>query len=361
MIASERRESNPLPQPVITGFDVGGAHLKVAQVDAAGRVAAARQVPCALWLGLDRLERALALALDGLPPVSAAAITMTGELADLFPDRATGVRRLAEALAAALPGATHRLWAGRGGFVGVAEAAARAGEIASANWLATARLAAESVGEGVLVDLGSTTTDLLVLAGGEVRAAGFTDRDRLAGGELVYTGLTRTPLMALADRAPFAGRWHALARELFATAADVHRVLGVLPEDADQHPAADGGAKTPAASAARLARMLGADRADGATGDWRRVAAWFARRQRLEIEDALLLQLSRGLVGDAAPLVGAGCGRFLVEAIAAGLGRPYRDFAGLVDAAPQARAAAATCAPAVAVAVLAARGGAGAG
>jgi (4-(4-[2-(gamma-L-glutamylamino)ethyl]phenoxymethyl)furan-2-yl)methanamine synthase len=338
---------------LLTGLDLGGAHLKAAQVTADGRVAAALQVPCALWQGLDRLERALAEARGRLHPPGPVAVTMTGELADLFPDRRTGVARLVAALAAAWPGAAPVVWAGRRGFVAAGEAEVFAADVASANWLATATLAAGRVAAGVLVDLGSTTTDVVVLAGGGVRAEGATDRERLATGELVYTGLTRTPVMALAAEAPFAGRRVTLMNELFATVADLHRILGTLPEGADQHPAADGGPKTAEASARRLARMVGADLADAAAADWRRLAGALARAQLRRVEDALELQLSRGLVPDDAPLVGAGCGRSLVERLAAGLGRPYRDFAQLVDAAdPAAGGWAATCAPAVAVALL---------
>lgn len=338
----------------ITGLDIGGAHLKLAQVEPDGRVVTALQVPCALWQGLDRLDEALARALAAALPVTTTAITMTGELADLFPDRPTGVTRLVEAVTAALPQARHHLWAGRHGFVAAAEAATCAGAVASANWLAAAGLAASVAKEGVFLDLGSTTLDVLVLQGGEVRALGLTDRERLATGELVYTGLSRTPLMALARRAPFAGRWVGVMNEHFATTADLYRLLGRLEEEADQHPAADNGPKTQEASARRLARMIGADLDDADLDHWQALAAWFARRQARLIEDALDLQLSRGLVQASAPLIGAGCGRFLIADLAARLGRPYRDFTALVDATPAARPWIATCAPAVAVAVLAA-------
>jgi (4-(4-[2-(gamma-L-glutamylamino)ethyl]phenoxymethyl)furan-2-yl)methanamine synthase len=262
------------------------------------------------------------------------------------------VRLIVEAMAAALPGAEPRVWAGRRGFVGAADAPDLALDVASANWLATGTLVARRVGDALFVDLGSTTTDVLLVAGGEVRALGTTDRERLATGELVYTGLTRTPVMALAPEAPFAGRRVALMNELFATTADVHRVLGWLPEDADQHPAADGGPKTLTGSARRLARMVGADLADGGPADWRRLAGWLAGTQLRRIEDAGALQLSRGLVPESAPLVGAGCGRFLLEPLARDLGRPYRDFADLIEADAGSIAWAATCAPAVAVALL---------
>lgn len=337
---------------LITGFDIGGAHLKVAQVEPGGRVAAVAQIPCELWLGLDRLEEAFRAAVARMAPMRRVAVTMTGELADLFPDRATGVARLLDAMAAALPDTQRRIWAGRRGFVDGGHTAGLEAAIASANWLASATLAARRQGHGLFVDLGSTTTDILVLADGEVRAEGLTDRQRLSSGELVYTGLTRTALMAVAGSAPFAGRNVALANELFATMADAYRVLGLLPEAADQHGTADGGPKTVEASARRLARMVGADLADGSPADWRRVAAWFARCQRRRIEDAVTLQLSRGLLPAAAPLIGAGCGRFLLEPLALELDRPYRDFASLLDTDPAAAGWTATCAPAVAVALL---------
>lgn len=337
---------------MITGLDLGGAHLKAAQVSATGQVTAALQLPCALWQGLDRLERALAEAAAGLAPPTRVAVTMTGELVDLFPGRSDGVARLLTTLRTTWPGCELAVWAGRRGFVALADAAHCSAEIASANWLATATLAARRAGDGLLVDIGSTTTDLLALAGGAVHAAGHTDRERLATGELVYLGLTRTPVMALAAEAPFAGRPVALMNELFATSADLWRLLDLLPEAADQHPAADGGAKTAAASARRLARMIGADLSDASAADWVRLAAVLARRQQRRLEDALALQLSRGLLPETAPLIGAGCGRFLVERLAAAEGRPYRDFAALLDATGPAAAWAATCAPAVAVALL---------
>jgi probable H4MPT-linked C1 transfer pathway protein len=337
---------------VITGLDIGGAHLKAAQVGQDGRVLAAVQIPCALWQGLDRLEQALAEATARLAPVGRTAITMTGELADLFPDRVTGVRRLVEAATAGLPRAGLRIWAGARGFVDPSEAGARAAAIASANWLASATVVARRTGEALFVDLGSTTTDILLLAAGEVRAQGTSDRERLAMGELVYTGLTRTPLMAVAARVPFAGRWVEVMNEHFATMADAYRVLGILAEGVDQHPAADGGEKTIEASARRLARMIGADLDEGGPDAWRQVAAWFARCQRRRIEDAVALQLSRRVVGDETPLVGAGCGRLLLKALARDLDRPYRDFVELIDAGSIPGEWVSACAPAVAVALL---------
>ena len=46
---------------ITAGYDVGGAHLKVALAED-GRTIAALQLPCPLWRGLDRLDAAFAQA-----------------------------------------------------------------------------------------------------------------------------------------------------------------------------------------------------------------------------------------------------------------------------------------------------------
>jgi probable H4MPT-linked C1 transfer pathway protein len=337
----------------VLGLDVGGAHLKLA-LARDGRIVAARQIPCRLWEGLDRLGSAFDAALVGLKHPARVALTMTGELADLFPDRASGVAALTEAVRDRFPDASLSVWAGREGFLAPEPAATRsAAAVASANWLATASLAAARAGNGLLVDIGSTTTDILPLVAGCVRSAGYSDAERLARGELVYQGLTRTPVMAIADRAPLAGAWVPLMNEYFATAADVWRLLGRLDEAHDQHPAADNGPKTAEASARRLARMVGADLGPAGPEGWQGLAEWLACAQLRRIEDAVRLVLSRQALPAAAPVIGAGCGRELARDLAQGLGRPYLDLAELIQVELEAAAMAATCAPAVAVALLA--------
>src|SRR5690606_36921340 len=113
-------------------------------------------------------------------------------------------------------------------------------EVASANWHATASLAARLEGEALVVDMGSTTTDIVLAQGGDVRNRAATDAGRLSTGELVYTGFTRTFLFGVAANAPVQGRLTPLMNEYFAAMADVHRILGMLPEGVDQQGTADG-------------------------------------------------------------------------------------------------------------------------
>lgn len=342
-----------MPEHHVAGWDLGGAHLKLAVATGDGDLLEVVQLPCPLWQGLDRLERAIGEARARLPEgVERHGVTMTGELVDLFPNRAKGVGQLIDVMTGAFPDSELGIYCGRAGFLAPGDAVGQPEAVASANWLASAGLTAGRLDQALFMDLGSTTTDVLPLSGGAVRARGMTDAERLVSEELIYTGATRTPVMAVAEAVPFGGDRQRVMAEHFATMADVHRLTGRLPEDADQHPAADGGAKSAEASARRLARMLGRDRESAGMAEWRRLAGYLAERQLRTLQDAAERALSRGLLSDQAPLVGAGIGRFLLADLAARLKRPYRDFAELVTGAEAVREGAACCAPAAAVALL---------
>ena len=43
------------------GWDIGGAHLKVAYADATGNLLHVFQLPCALWKGIDALNESIRL------------------------------------------------------------------------------------------------------------------------------------------------------------------------------------------------------------------------------------------------------------------------------------------------------------
>jgi len=119
-----------------------------------------------------------------------------------------------------------------------------------------------------------------------VAARGYTDAQRLAAGELVYTGLVRSFIMACATACRFKGFWTPLINENFANMADVYRILGSLPADADMMATADGREKTRKGSLARLARMVGADAADADDRGLDGVGAWFGEMQMRSVMDA---------------------------------------------------------------------------
>ena len=342
-----------MPSDIVLGWDLGGAHLKAAVVARSGKVLWVRQLPCLLWLGLAHLDRAVASVLEEQSDPRWHAVTMTGELTDFFRNRAQGVAGILSRFGKHVPASRTLVYAGTSGFFTPQRATKNPEAVASANWAASAQLVASRVPDALFVDIGSTTTDIVPIRDGKLAVRGHNDCERLACEELVYTGIVRTPIMALAERIPFEGHWIAPMAEYFATAADVYRLTGQLPEGADQLPAADNGGKTVRDSARRLARMIGRDLESAPLSAWRQCAHYLAELQLWKIRQACERVLSRGKVAEHAPLVGAGVGRFLVERLAAQLGRRYRDFDNLVDAAPEVSSWASSCAPAVAVAVLA--------
>jgi (4-(4-[2-(gamma-L-glutamylamino)ethyl]phenoxymethyl)furan-2-yl)methanamine synthase len=336
----------------IIGWDVGGAHLKAARAEN-GRIVGAVQVASPLRLGVASVSKAFAEAKAALGTAQRHVVTMTGELADTFASRREGVETLAAVAARELGGAPVSIYAGRAGFIEPDQAADHIEDIASANWHASAALVARRLGTALFADMGSTTTDLVPVCDGRIVARGYTDAQRLAVGELAYTGLVRSSLMTIARRAPVAGTMTALINENFATMADVHRILKNLPEGADQMATADGRDKTIAASYARLARMVGRDATDADDAAWHALARWFAQTQLRVLGEAAMLVLSAGTLPSSAPLVGAGIGETVIAELARRLDRDYVTFAGLVDVAADARQWASHCAPAAALALLA--------
>ncbi|KMO12177.1 hydantoinase/oxoprolinase family protein [Methylobacterium platani] len=349
---THRPSSAPLRR--VIGWDLGGVHVKAALVED-GRVRAVVQARCPLWNGLPALDATFAGLPDWVREPARHAVTMTGELTDCFSDRADGVAQLAGWAAGTLPGEVA-IYAGRAGLVAPGAAAAQAADVASANWHATAALVGTLRPDALLVDVGSTTADLIPVVGGRPCALGYSDAERLETGELVYTGVVRTPVLALARAAPFRGRRTALMAECFATTADIYRLLGLLPEAEDQQDTADLKGKSICETEIRLARMIGRDRHEGTGGDWTALAGFFAEAQARLLHDAAGLILSRGELPDAAPVVVCGAGRFVAARLAGRLGRPAEDLADLVAPrlAPEAAAFASTCGPALAVGLLAA-------
>jgi probable H4MPT-linked C1 transfer pathway protein len=343
-------------QDSVVGWDIGGAHLKAAVINQDGEIIAIFQHPCPLWKGLEQLQHAVSSVMQALDSLSISqhAITMTGELVDLFTDRDDGVKQIIATMSALLPGVQISVFAGQSGLVptehlGTQHYAA----IASANWLASALFAAQRVNNGLFVDIGSTTTDILLLNNKQVLAQGYNDYQRLISQELIYTGIIRTAVMAVARTVEYEGHSVGVMAEYFATMADVYRLTGELNERHDQTDTADGAEKTPPASARRLARMIGCDFSNDTLPRWQRLAKNIRRQQLQHIRQGCQTQLQRDLGAEPIAFIGAGIGRFLVKEMAIELGHSYLDFSSLLTSAiPQLDLGAADCAPAVAVAYL---------
>lgn len=329
----------------IAGLDIGGAHVKAARlVD--GQLRAVEQHPCPLWQGFDFLGGALGDIATLTAGADLVAITMTAEVTEIFESREAGAVKLIRHLGDAFPGRA-RFFMGLKGFAETEAAVHDPLSAGSANFLATAHVIARCSPRALLIDFGSTTTDIIPCD----RPQGLTDAERLQTGELVYTGYTRTAVPSVATRAPLLGTWQTLARDAFANMADVRRILGVLPEGADQHGTTDGRSKSIEDSLRRFARGFGRDGEMRHLEGWKVAAAYIDQVQQRSIYDGAMQVLSRpGL--SAGTVIAAGIGWPLAASIAGTLHIPaVRTFGDLIGA-PEAIRTAATCyAPAAAVAL----------
>jgi probable H4MPT-linked C1 transfer pathway protein len=331
------------------GLDIGGANLKAA--DGRGW---AHSVPFPLWREPSHLPAEITALLDNAPAADGVAVTMTGELCDCFRTKVDGVLHILDAVVQAARQRRVLIYTVDGRLVSLDEARQLPQLAAASNWHALAAFVGRFVPNdpSLLIDVGSTTADLVPLVGGKPRPQGFNDTDRLLAGELVYSGVVRTPICALTAWLPWRGRRCPVAAELFATTGDAYVVLGDLPEEPEYTATADGRPLTKEFARERLARMICADRSVF-TDEHAAVAAHRVREAQFEQLRHAALQMAAGMPSNPTQLVTSGAGEFL----AAKLGRETWPSLTVTSLTDRIGLTPSQCAPAHALAVLARESG----
>lgn len=280
------------------GIDVGGAHLKVVSGD---RV---HIHPCPLWQGAPLAEL---LRCYRTTPGVKAAVVMSGELADCFSGKDEGISFIVDTVRDVFPDA--RFYGTDGRFH---DRAVR--ELAAANWLASADHLRAARPDAVLVDIGSTTTDIIPL-GNFPALLGLTDIQRLQKGLLVYTGMLRTSIPTLLPAVTLGGIRTPVSTEYFACSGDAHRVLGHLSEEQYTGDTPDHQGKDRAACLRRLARVVCADVTEIGEDGAIRIAEEFAVVQEGIIRRAVV----QAVTGSGATcILTAGIGARLFAAVLGG-------------------------------------------
>lgn len=338
----------------ITGWDIGGAHLKVARCDLQGNIIQVLQFSCPLWKGISYLQDAITSVQQQLNNRDdLAAITMTGELVDIFKDRESGVQQILECICNFIPTNKISVYAGDDRYLSINEAKQQWQYIASQNWQASTHFAASKIANALFIDIGSTTCDIIAIKDNIASPNGYSDFERQSTRELLYTGAIRTPLIALANSAPFNGIDIGLAAEVFATTGDCWCLLKQLDANIIQDTSSDGQPWQSTDCINRIARLLGTDANQAPESHWQQLAHWFAEQQLQHVTKAILHVLSsHSELAVDAPIIGAGIGRFIAKACAQRLNRPYHDLHELLGSSDTLIS---DHAPAVAVALLAAR------
>lgn len=330
-------------------LDVGGANVKVA--DGQGY---AQSYLFQLWKSPSKLAQQIRTAISEAPPCDHLAVTMTGELADCFESKEAGVQFILKAVADGSDNRHTRVYLSDGRLVTPQIALTMPKLAAASNWHAIAKFAGRfaKTGTAMVIDVGSTTCDVIPLLNGEPKALGKTDTERLLTGELVYTGIERSPVCAVAGKVPYRGRSCPLVDEVFATMRDVYILLDELPEDTAFHITPDGKPATKQHARVRLGRMIAADGEEFNHRDALEMAKTLANAQSAKL--AVAVEMVKGrLQHPPSKVVLVGHGEFLARDVLATIGLHNVEVASLSR---ELGSMISRCGPAHAVAVLAREG-----
>ncbi|MDI6645177.1 MAG: hydantoinase/oxoprolinase family protein [Methanobacteriaceae archaeon] len=212
----------------IAGFDIGGANTDMAIIDFddSGNINSIKidfkYLP--MWIKNNELGEALKILLKSdINEIDAVGITMTAELVDAYETKKNGVLDIAGKAMDVFKVPVGFL--SINGLIDYPHLLDYPENVAAANWIATSKIASEISDECILIDVGSTTTDIIPIKDGMECARGRSDLERLGTGELVYTGTLRTNLATIVQKIPLDDQWYRVSSELFSITADVHRVL----------------------------------------------------------------------------------------------------------------------------------------
>lgn len=309
----------------IVGWDIGGANVKAAWLayeHGAARDVRVASLPFEIWRHKDRLPEVLkkAFALVAAEMPQAMALTMTAELADVFSTKREGVLFVLDHILMAFPDCPISALSLSGNFYPLIEAMELPLDFAASNWLATAMYLAGQYPDCLLIDVGSTTTDIIPVLDGKPAASGYTDLDRLKAGELVYTGALRTHLAAIVHQVPVNSQLCPVSSEYFAISGDVHLILGNITLEEYNCPTPDGRLPGIESARQRLARLVCADMEMLTPQEIEEMAGYIYEQQLEQIQRALQQVLSRLPQLRDLPVITMGLGAFLANEAARRVG-----------------------------------------
>jgi (4-(4-[2-(gamma-L-glutamylamino)ethyl]phenoxymethyl)furan-2-yl)methanamine synthase len=273
----------------IAGFDIGGANtdLAVVELDESGNLIELTTefsyLP--MWRSKDDLVDVLKELLEPFGDVDAVGISMTAELVDAYKTKIEGVKDIATKSNNAFDVPVG--FVGLEGMMNLKEVFNKPMNAAAANWIATSPLAAKINPNSILLDTGSTTTDIIPIKNGNECAKGRSDLERLQTGELVYSGTLRTNVAALVEKVPLNNTMARVASELFAITADVHMVLGNITKETYTGDTMDGAGKSIKDCRRRISRVVCGDLEVLSTDEIENIAAYIYSEQVRKISEAL--------------------------------------------------------------------------
>ncbi|KXA89873.1 hypothetical protein AKJ62_02185 [candidate division MSBL1 archaeon SCGC-AAA259D14] len=288
------------------GLDVGGANTKAVLFDN-GKLEKHWLEYIPLWKNLKGLKEFLENVRQSVRP-RVVGVTMSGELSDVFESKREGVRRIVGVVSDVFSGEKVYYFSLKGNLVSERKALESPYLLSASNWVSSGLLAGREYPECLLIDVGSTTTDLVPINGGKPDPSGWSDYERLQTKELIYTGILRTPPPFLKSKVTVDGKQVGISYEYFANMADVYRVLGLLAEEDYTCETPDGRGMGKEECMRRLARLICSDLEELGEEKIIDIAEDFRRAQILQVKEGILEVANSHDVDNSTPVIVTGMG-----------------------------------------------------
>ncbi|MBN1330593.1 MAG: hypothetical protein JXA54_14050 [Candidatus Heimdallarchaeota archaeon] len=251
---------------IILGLDIGGANTKYVllkyQEDISELlVAESRYFP--FWKKNNEYPQFLINLKNELEnlygTISNVVCVTTAELADCYQTKKEGIEAICSYIIQVFSDQSPMIFDVQKRFIPCNEAVNNWLTVAASNWFATATFLGKKYPNVIMIDIGSTTTDLIPIYDGKVVAQGRNDFERLISNELIYSGLLRTNVIALTHEIKLNSKIIPLASELFATTGDVYFLLDIITKEEFSVETADGKPVNKKSSLARISRIVCSD------------------------------------------------------------------------------------------------------
>ncbi|HUU78693.1 MAG TPA: hydantoinase/oxoprolinase family protein [candidate division Zixibacteria bacterium] len=251
---------------LILGLDIGGANTKYALINTLGELITAGSEYFPFWKDVENYENYLLKLKNKLEAefgnIEYVSFVTTAELADCFQTKKEGITAICNFVLKVFNEKlikSPQIYSTVGLFITANNASENWLEVSASNWMVSAKYLGMKYPNSLMIDIGSTTADIIPIHNGEVVAQGRNDLERLISGELVYSGMLRTNVISIVQEIKLRGKIIPLSSELFATTGDVYLILEMISEEEFNVETADGKTANIKNAQARLARIICAD------------------------------------------------------------------------------------------------------
>ena len=242
------------------GWDIGGANTKVCVFDNNFKIIDLHTKNIKVWNNFSDMKvffKYISNIYDSFEIYNL--VTITAESCDNFKNRKHGMTEILSNCSNYIKG-NILFFTNIDKYVDFETAIKSPERLFSTNWILTSKFLNKKKDIDLIIDIGSTTTDI-IFKNMNIQD-NINDHMRLSNKTLLYLGVIRTPLSMMADNINYNGQDISLVNEVFATTGDIFNINNDIDFSALDYLGSDNLQFTKKNSFIRLARIIGLDYTD---------------------------------------------------------------------------------------------------